>query len=203
MGRHQRPVHRPLAQGHQGQGRGPHPVCPCRSTWSRRSWSFWVEPPMMWCHPIADRGPEPCPCLGQRPGADQARHDIFEMMGHRSIYHDGGGGSVAGAVVQRSRKAVRRAHPRRHPDQPRCVSLGSFITWPRTSPRTTTWPRKNKAKLIEMVAQWYVEAGKYKSACGRPRHAARPGGAPPASPSTAPATRSTRTRSRYPRRSTC
>ena len=39
--RHQRPVHRPLAQGHQGQGGGPHASTPTPSTWCRPCSSSW------------------------------------------------------------------------------------------------------------------------------------------------------------------
>ena len=38
---------------------------------------------------------------------------------------------------------------------------GSCITSPRTSRRTTTSPPRTAPKLIEMIATWYVEAGKY------------------------------------------
>ena len=33
--------------------------------------------------------------------------------------------------------------------------------WTKTGPRITTWPPNNRAKLIELIGQWYVEAGKY------------------------------------------
>ena len=67
----------------------------------------------------------------------------FEMMGHRSIYHDG----WRAVCPWPGRRSPKRASPsasripgRRWPNSTR--STGSFITWPRISPRTTTWPPK-------------------------------------------------------------
>ena len=85
------------------------------------------------------------------------------MMGHRSIYHDGwravcpwpgtsftGGGRVFGAPIEQGQA-----------DRAGCEGLGAVPPRPRTSRRTTTSPTENREKLIEMIATWYVEAGKY------------------------------------------
>ena len=40
-------------------------------------------------------------------------------------------------------------------------TAGSSTTSPRTRRRTTTSPTEHRDKLIEMIATWYVEAGKY------------------------------------------
>ena len=51
-----------------------------------------------------------------------------------------GGVPVAGPVVHRGRQGVRRADLRRDAHRARRAAAGSSTTWPRTSPRTTTWP---------------------------------------------------------------
>ena len=72
-----------------------------------------------------------------------------------------GGLPVARALVRRGRRAVRYAdhRPRRWPTS--TPNAGSSTTSPRTSRRTTTSPPSTAARLIELIAQWYVEAGKY------------------------------------------
>ena len=86
----------------------------------------------------------------------------FEMMGHRSIYHDGWravcpwpgtsfkeAGMFFGAPIDKDKLTELDA------------KNGSSTTWQTTSRRITTSPPKIARRLIEMIATWYVEAGKY------------------------------------------
>ena len=73
-----------------------------------------------------------------------------------------GGVPGARAVVRRGGHGLRRdgRSPRTS-----CASstrrAGSFTTSTTTSRRPRTWPHEHRDKLIEMIALWYVEAGKY------------------------------------------
>ena len=90
--RHQRPVHRPLAEGHQGQGRGPRRNTRTPSTWCRRcSRRSGIEAPTT----IKGVTQSPIEGLSFAHAFDDAKApskhitQYFEMFGHRSIYHDG------------------------------------------------------------------------------------------------------------------
>ena len=97
------------------------------------------------------------------PSAESDHHtQYFEMLGHRALYHDGwravcpwpGPSFTEAGVVFGA--ADRLGHVDRSSTRP----VGSYTTWTRTSPRTTTSP-DNRERLIDMIATWYVEAGKY------------------------------------------
>jgi arylsulfatase len=86
----------------------------------------------------------------------------FEMMGHRSIYHDGWravcpwpgtsfkeAGAFFGAPIDKDKLAELDAKGWELYDIEKDVAENHDIA------------AQNKAKLIEMIATWYVEAGKY------------------------------------------
>ena len=87
----------------------------------------------------------------------------FEMLGHRSLYHDGWRAVCPwpGPSFAESGRTVRRPHHRRHAHASSTRRAGSSTTSPRTSPRPTIWPRQERARLIAMIGMWYTEAGKY------------------------------------------
>ena len=62
--RHQRSLHRPLAQRHQGEGEFC-PSSPTPSTWFLQCSRRWASsrPPPSRGNPVADPGPELCPCF--------------------------------------------------------------------------------------------------------------------------------------------
>ena len=73
-----------------------------------------------------------------------------------------GGRSARGPARRSPRPA--RASASRSPRRSSASSTpraGSSTTSPRTRPRTTTSPTEHRDKLIELIALWYVEAGKY------------------------------------------
>ena len=160
-----RPVHRALAAGIKAQGRGPHAVRahhrhgadrarPARHRAARH------DPGR---DPVTDPGRELRAHPRRRRGAPADHHtQYFEMLGHRSIYHDGWravcpwpGPSFAEAASASaqpiSADTLTSSTPR----------AGSCTTSTRTSPRPTTWRPSNRDRLIAMIGTWYAEAGKY------------------------------------------
>ena len=87
-----RPVHRLLAGGHQGQGRGPQPVRAHHRHGADRARparhrAAGDHPGR---HAVADPGRELRAHARRRRGRQTRHHtQYFEMLGHRAIYHDG------------------------------------------------------------------------------------------------------------------
>ena len=81
--RHQRPVHRPLAQGHQGQGRNPHAVRPRHRPGADRARGARHRGADLHQRrdPVADRGRQLRPCLRRRQGALEAHHPVLRDDG--------------------------------------------------------------------------------------------------------------------------
>ena len=166
--RRQRPVHRPLAEGDQGEGRDPHAVRPRHRHGADRARGAGHRSRRRRSRASRSRRSR---ASASRTSFDDAkaptRHitQYFEMFGHRSIYHDGWRAVCPwpGTSFAEAGLALRRADRREDKlTELRCASAGSSINVAEDSRREpTTWPPDNRDKLIEMIGTWYVEAGKY------------------------------------------
>ena len=138
-----RPVHRLLAAGHRGQGRGPHPV--------RAHHRHGADRARPARHRAAghDPGRDPvAPAGGQLrarasttpPRRATTTRSTSRCSGSRAIYHDGWRAVCPwpGPVVRRGRHGLRAAHLRRHALRARRHRAGSCTTSTRTSRRTGT-----------------------------------------------------------------
>ena len=87
----------------------------------------------------------------------------FEMLGHRSIYHDGWRAVCPwpGTSFKEAGAVLRRADRQRQADRAGCQGTGSCTTSTKDFAENHNLAAENRAKLIEMIATWYVEAGKY------------------------------------------
>ena len=141
-----RPVHRPLAAGHQGQGRGPRPVRARHRHGADRAGCCSASTPPAHDpgrHAVAAPGRSASPTRSATPRRATRHHtQYFEMIGHRAIYHDGWravcpwpGPSFAEAGVGFGEcRSPRRSCASSTP------TAGSCTTSTRTSPRTETSP---------------------------------------------------------------
>ena len=86
----------------------------------------------------------------------------FEMFGHRSIYHDGWRAVCPWPGTSFVESGLGFGAPI---DAKKLTELDAkgweLYTSRRTSRRTNNLAEKERAKLIEMIGTWYVEAGKY------------------------------------------
>jgi arylsulfatase len=94
----------------------------------------------------------------------ETRHktQYFEMIGHRSIYHDGWR-----AVCPWPGTSFAEGHPFGTPisaDKLTELDAGAWELYhvEKDFAENYNLAADNRPKLIEMIAQWYVEAGKYK-----------------------------------------
>ena len=109
------------------------------------------------------------PYLRRRGRPDAAPHAVLRDVrppGDRPR-RVAGGLPVAGALVRRGRRPVRYPDHGRDAGRARRRTLGALPRRPRTSRRTTTSPPRTAARLIELIAQWYVEAGQLQRAAHR------------------------------------
>ena len=177
--RHQRSVHRALAEGHQGQGRDPHAVRPRhrhgadrarparhraagdRSAASRSRRSQGVS--------FAAR-------LRRRRRAEQAPHAVLRDVRPPLASITTAGARSARGRARRSPKSGLAFGAPIDADEADASSTrpaGSSTTSTTTSPRTTTWPTKNRDKLIEMIGTLVRRGRQVRRAADRqPRHAA-------------------------------
>ena len=115
-------------------------------------------------HAVADRGRQLRPHLRRRRRGDRAPDAVLrDVRPPRDLPRRLARGlPLARALVHRGRQAASgRPIPAEDAQPTWTPTAGSSTTSPRTSPRTTTSPTEHRDKLIEMIAQWYVEAGKY------------------------------------------
>ena len=86
----------------------------------------------------------------------------FEMMGHRSIYHDGWRAVCPWPGTSFTEAGMGFGQPI---DAAKLTELDAnsweLYDLTKDPAETNNVAKDNKAKLIEMIAQWYVEAGKY------------------------------------------
>ena len=111
--RRQRSVHRPLAQGHQGQGRDSARSSPTRSTWCRPCSTRWASsrrPPIRGVTQSPIEGVSFAHTFNDAKAGSQHKTQYFEMFAHRSIYHDGWRAvcPVSGPVLHGSGGRLRR-----------------------------------------------------------------------------------------------
>ena len=101
--------------------------------------------------------------LGDGQAESRHRTQYFEMMGHRSLYHDGWRAVCPwpGPSFAEAGKGFGEADLGQHAQRPRRARTGSSTTSPRTSRSATTSPKSNRDRLIALIATWYAEAGKY------------------------------------------
>jgi arylsulfatase A-like enzyme len=94
----------------------------------------------------------------------ESKHEVqyFEMFGHRSIYHNGWRAVCPWPGESFSESGLSFGAPI---DATKLTELdaNSWELYDLTKDPTESnnVAKENKAKLIEMIAQWYVEAGKY------------------------------------------
>ena len=160
-----RSVHRPLAQGHQGQGRDPHPVRARHRHGADRARRAGHRGPgaHQGRDAVADRGRQLRSHLQQRQGAEQASHPILRNDGppldlSRWLAR---GVPVAGTVVHRGQGVFRRADLDRGKLSELDAKGWELYNMVDDSAENNNLAATNRDKLIEMIALWYVEAGKY------------------------------------------
>ena len=90
------------------------------------------------------------------------RTQYFEMMGHRSIYHDGWRAVCPWPGTSFTESGLQFGAPI---DAAKLTELDAnaweLYDLSNDPTESNDVAKSNKAKLIEMIAQWYVEAGKY------------------------------------------
>ena len=161
-----RSLHRPLAERHQEHGQGLSANSLTPSTWSRpcsrRSAS---KRRRMFGASRHRRSKASASPMSSRTLKAESRHktQYFEMFAHRSIYHDGWravcplpgtsfkeSGSFFGAITLTE-------------DMLRELDAKNWELYDlsKDPTETTDLAASNRPKLIEMIALWYTEAGKY------------------------------------------
>ena len=135
-------VHWP--QGHPGEGRSAHAVCPRHRHGAHRAGSAGrrAADQHQGRDAVADRRPQLRPCSERRQGAHEAHHPVLRDDGaplhlSRRLAR---GLPVAGAVLHGGGPVLRRADRQGQADRTGCQGLGAVSHRRRTSPRTTTSP---------------------------------------------------------------
>ena len=128
--RHQRSVHRLLAQGHQGAGRGSHAVLPHHRHGSdgagcARHRAACADSRR---DSIADEGFSLKSTFDDAKAPSTHITQYFEMMGHRSLYHDGWRAVCPwpGTSFTESGRGFGDADHIRHAHRARCQRLGAL-----------------------------------------------------------------------------
>ena len=160
-----RPVHRLLAEGDQGQGRGPHPVRahhrhgadrarPARHrSRPRRSGAS----PSRRCTASASRTPS------TTPTPTSSHHtQYFEMLGHRAIYHDGWRAVCPWPGPSFTEAGIGFGQPISAETLSELDAKGwELYHVAEDSAENHNVAADNRDRLIAMIGTWYVEAGKY------------------------------------------
>ena len=163
--RRQRPVHRPLAEGHQGQGRSAGRSTRTRSTWCRRCSTRSVSNAPTTINGVTQspiEGVSFAHVLDRREGGQPAHTQYFEMFGHRSIYHDGWRAVCPWPGDSFKESGLAFGAPITH-DKLTELDAKNWELYhiEKDWAENHNLAGKQRDKLIEMIAMWYVEAGKY------------------------------------------
>ena len=160
----QRSVHRPLAEGHQGQGRDPHAVRHAIDMVPTVLDALGIEPPT----PISGVTQSPieglsfADVLRRRQGAAQHITQYFEMFGHRSLYHDGWRAVCPWPGTSFTESGLTFGAPI---DYDKLTELDAkdweLYNIDKDFAENNNLAEKDRDRLIEMIGMWYVEAGKY------------------------------------------
>ena len=163
--RRQRPVHRPLAEGHQGQGRDPHPVRPRhrhgadRARRARRR-AADVDPRR---HPVADRRASASPTPSTTPRCPRSTSPSTSRCSATGRSTTTAGGRCARGRATRSPSPGSRSARRSPADTLTELDATGWELYhvAEDFAENHDLAADNRDRLIEMIAQWYVEAGKY------------------------------------------
>jgi arylsulfatase A-like enzyme len=102
-------------------------------------------------------------CLGDAKAQSQHRTQYFEMFGHRSIYHDGWRAvcPVPGPSFKEAGMGFGQLVLTEEKLRELDAKGWELYHVAEDFSETRDLATENRPKLIEMIAQWYVEAGKY------------------------------------------
>ncbi len=160
-----RSLPRSLAEGHQGQGQGLPAVRARDRHGPERARCAWRR--------SADASPrrQPSPIEGVsfahvfQDAKAESRHktQYFEMFAHRSIYHDGWRAvcPVPGTSFKESGTFFGMLTLTEDMLRELDAKHWELYDLSKDPTETTDLAASNRAKLIEMIALWYTEAGKY------------------------------------------
>jgi hypothetical protein len=162
--RHQRPVHRPLAEGYQGEGEVRTQYAHAIDMLPTVLEALAIEPP------TSIKGVTQSPIEGHSFAHvfDEAKASTkhitqyFEMMGHRSIYYNGWRAVCPwpGPSFTEAGKGFCEPIPAEKLTELDAQNWELYHVAEGFAENYNV-AADNRARLIEMIAMWYVEAGKY------------------------------------------